>query len=413
MGASDRGNGVKLSGFKLILSGLLVVFAAITASFLIWRGSEIAQPVSKEEDLTPWIEALRNVDLPDDLDSQSANRIVYQSTLDDGLVQKLKTLFRRYRPDLGSAVVMDAQTGAILGWWNHGQTIEDQQAWHRLAVFPAASVFKIVTAAAALDHAKLSATDMIGYNGANHTLYRRNVKENDVNRWTRFVPLTDAFAKSINTVFGKLGIFHLGPEIINDYATRFGFNRNSLTQIPFEWGRMHADLSDLWTLAEVSSGFTRESTLSPLHGALIAAAVAQNGTMPMPHLLLDAELGGERMSYEMPKAPVPFLNPHAAQELKTLMRHTIVAGTSRKSFRQVFRTGELKQLLAGGKTGSLDAHALNGRTDWFVGYLESDHRQYAISVVTLHREQWRVKSSLLAGLIMEYLLEAEVPTRAR
>ncbi|MCX7979282.1 MAG: penicillin-binding transpeptidase domain-containing protein, partial [Bdellovibrionaceae bacterium] len=97
-------------------------------------------------------------------------------------------------------------------------------------------MFKIVTAAAAIDHAGLHPTTVLKFNGGNYTLYKRNVLSDTVNRWTRSVTLREAFARSFNTPFGRIGIEALSPEVINDYASRFMFNQTIPSDIPVEMG---------------------------------------------------------------------------------------------------------------------------------------------------------------------------------
>ena len=105
------------------------------------------------------------------------------------------------------------------------------------ATFPVASVFKVVTASAAIDGKKAGTETVIPFNGANHTLYKRNAMDDTrVNRWTQKMTMREAFSRSVNTFFGKLGLFYVGPEALMKYAEKYQFNRSIRADIPIDMG---------------------------------------------------------------------------------------------------------------------------------------------------------------------------------
>ncbi|GIS91646.1 MAG: hypothetical protein CM1200mP20_16870 [Pseudomonadota bacterium] len=59
----------------------------------------------------------------------------------------------------------------------------------------------------------------IPFNGKTTSLYRKNVLHHKNNKWTRHLPLSASFGKSVNTVFGRLGLEYVGGEGLLDYAT--------------------------------------------------------------------------------------------------------------------------------------------------------------------------------------------------
>jgi cell division protein FtsI/penicillin-binding protein 2 len=221
------------------------------------------------------------VNIPDLKSTQLNAKIQY--TIDFDLQQKMQDLFAQYRPDYGAFVAVNANTGRVIVMVD---TIKngDPTLGHLAlqARFPAASVFKTVTAAAAIDQRLLTADTVIPFNGASNTLYRRNVRDTKVNRWTRFMPLKDAFAHSVNTVFGKVGAFFLGRENLLGYAERFGFNREIPSDLPLTMSMTRIDESEPWSLVEAASGFTLQTTMSPLQGALIASSVVNHGSIMEP-----------------------------------------------------------------------------------------------------------------------------------
>ncbi len=76
-------------------------------------------------------------------------------TIDQDLQAESEKLLKAYKPDFGALVILDANTGAVRAM---ASVEEGKPATDNLTLrgtYPAASVFKIVTATAALDRYKL------------------------------------------------------------------------------------------------------------------------------------------------------------------------------------------------------------------------------------------------------------------
>ena len=114
--------------------------------------------------------------------------------------------------------------------------------------FPAASISKIITAVAALNEHKANGSTVIPFNGKSTSLYKKELWFNHKkNKWTRNFTLDQAFANSVNTIFGRLGAIELGGETMLEYAYRLGFNGRFASDILFENGRIEIDPNDPWT----------------------------------------------------------------------------------------------------------------------------------------------------------------------
>ena len=323
-------------------------------------------------------------------------RAIVQYSFDAKLQDEMEKLFQSYRPDYGAFVAIDATTGRVLSMisYNHANKKVPGNLALR-ATFPSASVFKVVTAAAAIAEKNFSADTTISFNGQNHTLYRSNIIKNRVTRWTRHMTLKEAFANSVNTVFGRIGAFTVGADELRDYAGRFGFNRKIAADMPMQEG--HCEITDEpWALAETASGYTRDNTMSPLQGALIAAAVANDGVMMEPYAVESIHrMDGSQIYASSPQVSQLTVDPRTASEIRSLMRETVASGTSRKTFRG-FAKGAYGTLDVGGKTGSLTGTDPQGKYDWFIGFARGSHQKIAIAALTVHEKLWRVKSSWLA-----------------
>lgn len=320
----------------------------------------------------------------------------------------MEKLFKAYRPDYGAFVAMDATTGQILSLVSYSRNANDLGHLALKATYPAASIFKIVTAAAAIDRNRMTPETEIAYNGGNHTLYKRNVTGVLENRWTRRVTLSEAFAKSINSVFAKVGLYRLQPPDLMEYASRFQFNQPIPSDMPVEKAFFDLPENDEWAIAEAASGFNRIATLSPLQGALMAAAVANDGVMMSPYLVERMFATEEGLLYNAQPAEVAVaVSPETAKALRTLMHDTVKIGTSRSVFRQLFRKKGYDDLDVGGKTGSLAGFSPKGKYDWFVGYARRGDRKIAVSALTINEEKWQVKSSYLAKEFIAHYFKGE------
>lgn len=308
-------------------------------------------------------------------------RTTLDSDLQRYLFENLNRSYARYI----AVVVMEPDTGRVLAMVGYDR--EDPRNDPCLdSHFPAASIFKIVTAAAAIEKQGFQPDSSIAYSGRKYTLYKFQLEKNSKRR-TRSVSFRDSFAQSINPVFGKLGRHYLGKEVLQDYAEAFGFNRSfhfevalppseiAIQETPYHW-------------AEIASGFNRQTTISPMHGAMIAAAVENGGCLMTP-ILVEAIADKEKNTVYR-SAPSPIgraISADASRTLQGLMHETVASGTCRKTFRQADRDPVLSRLRIGGKTGSINSrnHSYR-RYDWFVGFAgeKEGEAAIAISAVVVH-----------------------------
>lgn len=355
--------------------------------------------------------AIARNEFPDEFDLEidgEIKAVKVEYTLNENAQNLMQKLLRRYQPDYAAFVAIDAKTGRILALASHSRVKSGIDNLALRATFPAASIFKIVTASAAIDLKKARHDTVVPFNGGLYTLYRKNLENDKINRWTRMMTMREAFARSVNMFFGKLGLYHVGPEDLYRYGERFLFNRQIPADIPVQAGLARFDLNDPWSVVSAASGFTHDNTLSPLHGALIAAAIANDGVMMAPFLIesltpVDSPEAIYRASEQQASVVV---DPQSAEELRVLFQETIRSGTSRKSFRQIARKPSFEEVEFGGKTGSLTGQDPKGKCDWFVGYARYRDQRIAVAALTVNEKKWRVKSSMLANLFFQnYLTE--------
>ena len=329
---------------------------------------------------------------------------VLRYTLDPRINDYVHSLLKRYRPDYAAVVVIEPNTGRVLSIASNTRAEEPVGNLALHSGFPASSIFKIVTAAAAMEKGVANPTTQYRYNGKKISLYKKNILRHEDNKWTQKVSLSKAFAQSINTVFGKMGVFHVGGPALHHYASQFGFDKPwqlDLSIAPSETG---FDNDDDWAIAQSASGFTRITTLSPLHAAMISSAIVNDGIMVEPYLVDFAHHPNGPILYTPKSTSSRAIDPETAKKMRVLMRATVKHGTARKSFREFFK-GDYEKLDVGGKTGSLTGYDPKGKTEWFVGYGDSGKQKLAIAAVVVNKKKWYVKPSYLARKILEKYFE--------
>ena len=131
------------------------------------------------------------------------------------------------RPLYGVFAAMEPDTGrvvALVGYRRGGES----DPWLPLkAIYPAASLIKVVTASAAIERGNVS-QDEISYRGGIYGITRRGSTPGTGGGIPKMT-LEEAIARSANAVFGKVAVNHVGGPVLEEYLTKFGFGE----KIPF------------------------------------------------------------------------------------------------------------------------------------------------------------------------------------
>jgi cell division protein FtsI/penicillin-binding protein 2 len=144
--------------------------------------------------------------------------------------------------------------------------------------------------------------------------------------------------------------------------------------------------------------------MSPVQGAMIAAAVANDGQLVIPYMVESVSDDKGDVLYEgetLTRGTI--MTAESARKVRELMGQTVTAGTSRRSFRPIMKDRKYRELEMGGKTGHLTGDNPKGRTDWFVGYAMDEDRKVSVAAVTVNKKFWTVKSAHLGqSMFMKY-----------
>jgi penicillin-binding protein A len=396
----------QLSKTLMLLCASAVVIVTATAMSWTKITDDLIAPAEKiSELLSEKISAnLVKNDFSNDIvvgPNNEQEKFTVSYTLDEDLQIEAQTLLKRYKPDYAAIFMYDVKTGEVLAMSSWQKSDPKAENWNLRASFPAASIFKIVTASAAVDHAGFEPDRKIAFNGSNYTLYKRNVLSEQINKWTRFVTLKDAFARSLNTAFGRLTLENLDSKSLAEYSERFQFNKKIETDFEFEPSTAVIPDDNAYKLTQAASGFTRDNTMSPVHGAMLASTIVNKGSMVTPFIVKEITDQNGLVIYKPGIIqPIQVMKPESANKIEQMMEQTVLSGTSRKAFRKILKERKFKEIEMGGKTGHLTGTNPKGRTDWFVGYAsDNENNTVALAAITVNIKTWTVKSSSLAEMM--------------
>jgi penicillin-binding protein A len=338
------------------------------------------------------------------------------TSIDMPLQDYISSLLKRSLTVEAAVVVLNPANGQILSMASHsGREGDPGENLCLNASFPAASLFKIVSAAAALEKAGFHPDQALYFLGGSHTLYKSQLKETKKRSGTE-TSLRKAFAKSINAVFGKMGAHDLGVEILAEYSNRFLFNQMIPFDLPLAMSTMSVP-EDPFGLAEVASGFNKETLISPLHAALLASAIANDGTMMAPWLVKEISDSTGRVLYEgEPAELVSPIGVDTAKDLRILMRDTVLYGTCRRTLGSLLKKRNFKDVELGAKTGTINDRMGQFRIDWLTAYALPAHRKeegISIAVLAVHGEKLGIRSNELARIIIDHQVSSAALRKAK
>ncbi|WP_129127274.1 penicillin-binding transpeptidase domain-containing protein [Geomonas oryzae] len=321
-------------------------------------------------------------------------------SIDAEVQQKVAKLFADYKVPYGLFVAMDPKTGRILAAVSHSAS---RPGWEKDAnyhLYPMASLFKIVTATAALEEKKVGPQTPFAFNGkltSESPKYWR-VKPG---RGNQTMPLSLAMGKSVNPVYGRLAGEVVGRDPLLLYAGRYGFNQPMFPSSPIAASTAPAP-GTIDELMRMGAGLNREVKISPFHAAAIMASVANGGVMMAPSLA--SEIRDAKGSVVFTQKPQPLrtvMTPQTAQSLAQMLATTVESGTSRRAFHDRRGRRMLASVRIAAKTGSIDGTDPAGHYSWFAAYAPMEDPQIALAALVINENKWRIKATTVGEQALE------------
>ena len=412
---------VPLLGLYAGSSFLILLIFFFTGSWIFAHLGELdykGVKKRKKEDVTP--ERLIKAQLPSLLSnmkldsslvkgeyiiSNGGTKLKVETSLDMDLQNYIINLLQRSLTFQAAVVVLRSDNGQILAMADY----EDHSSKEReniclKADFPAASLFKIVVAAAAIEAKGFTPKKPLTYKGGKYTLYKSQLKRHDSGRYTRKTSFEKAFSRSINPVFGKIGIYDLGKKLMTEYADRFLFNQTIPFDLPLGMSSIEVP-DDEFGLAEIASGFNKRTLISPLHAVLITSAVANKGKIMEPWLIrMISDESGKIIYRAKPSRLTRPIEDKTAKNLMILMEDTVRYGTCHKAFRSMRRKKVFKNIRMGAKSGTINDPFDQYKYDWLTAYALPNNGQegICIAVLAIHGKKLGIRAKDLAKYIIDH-----------
>lgn len=300
----------------------------------------------------------------------------------------------------GAVVALRPQTGAVEVMAStpsfNANALTSQAAYERITKEPGAplvnravqygyapgSTFKVVTATAAIDTGQFTPESTVS--GRNEVVISGVPLKNDDNESYGQITLTEALAHSVNTVYAQVAE-RLGKATMAHYMRRFGFDRKPQLDYPAEEmsasgeylpnGELISPTSPYADVGRMGIGQDKLA-VTPLQMAEVAAAVANHGTLMVPHLTSAiVEPDGHVLQRVSPKVQSVVMRSSTAAAVTSMMEAVIYSPGATGTGAQI------PGVRVAGKTGTAETQygtALNNV--WFIAFAPAQDPTVAVAV---------------------------------
>lgn len=270
-------------------------------------------------------------------------------------------------------------------------------------IYPPGSVFKLVTAAAALENGYRPSSMVPGTPSLDLPQTDRDLPNlNGSSCGGDRVTLTQALMVSCNVAFGHLGL-KLGEDTLREFAEKFGFGERWLKGLgPQAISNFPDDAEGPLTAYSAIGQY--EVAASVLQMAQVVSTIANGGQGMVPYIVdevraPDTTVLDKTSSEEMPQRA---MSGSAAGELTDMMVEVVTAGTG--------TTAQISNVAVAGKTGTAQSQAERPPYAWFVSFAPADDPEVAVAVMVEDAGVARdaISGSGLAAPIARAVMEAVV-----
>lgn len=299
--------------------------------------------------------------------------------------RELERIMEKFHPLGGSVIVLNPSTGQILAMASRPSfdLNETSQTDGRIKrnraitdLIEPGSVFKIITASAALEESDISEADRFfcengAYRVANHTLH-----DHKPHGWLTF---REVFEKSSNIGVTKVAQ-QIGADLLYKYIKRFGFGAKLGIDLPGEIAGMlkHPKHWSGVSIGAIPIG--QEVGVTVLQLASAISVIANQGKLMKPYVV--SEIQDEFGSSIKQFSPLPIsqvISPNTANRLKEILAGVVENGTGSRA--------AIKGLRVAGKTGTAQKLEPDGSYSHrkfiasFIGFAPVDNPKIAVAVV--------------------------------
>ncbi len=309
----------------------------------------------------------------------------------------------------GAIVVMEPSTGRILALqaypdfdpntvaqnWEFLKDDEDSSLVNRATqgLYPPGSTFKVITALAALQY--YNDWKDFTYECTGEAVFENKVIHCYNNRVHGTVDMKKAIATSCNCYFAELGK-RVGAENIRKKAEDFYFNEN----YPFVLAHSTSQVtlqkkSEENEIVETAIG-QGKTLATPLHMAMIASAIANDGIMMKPYIVDHIQYyNGDISKTTVPEKLKQIISVEEADIITDMMISCVAEGTG--------TAAQIYGVDVAGKTGTAE-NATGSDHSWFIGFAPANDPKIAVAVMIENANQGG-SATPIAGKVLQAALQ--------
>ena len=297
--------------------------------------------------------------------------------------EELQWALTQFRAQSGTIIVMDPRTGEILAMANsptfdpNDLSKADMAAVQNTAIsaqYEPGSVFKMITAAAALDSGVVTPTQKLTDTGS--IAVGQHVILNSDRVAHGAVDMTEALARSLNVITSQWALL-LGQKQFYQYVERFGFGQVTEVDLADEvYGLIKKPGTLDWSLSDLgTNSFGQGLAVTPIQMANAIASIANGGKLMRPYIVKARVLDGQVQLTE-PTVLGTTIRPETAKALTEILVDIVTDGSS---------AAAVPGYRIAGKSGTAQIPTEEGYTEdetivTFAGYAPADDPRFVILV---------------------------------
>jgi len=296
---------------------------------------------------------------------------------------ELRRAMELYNAAAGTIIVLEPKTGEVLAMAN-APTFDPNEfskaeaaALTNAAVnaqYEPGSVFKIITAAAALDTGVITPTQKLTDTGS-IAVGQRVILNSDRAGYGQ-VDMTEALARSLNVITAQWALA-LGPRQFYQYIERFGFSKVTEIDLAGEvYGLVKKPGTPNWSPADLgTNSFGQGLAVTTIQMASATAAIANGGKLMRPYIVKARVLDGQVQMTE-PTVLGVAIRPETAKELTDILVGVVEQGN---------QAAGVHGYRVAGKSGTAQIPTEQGYTEddtivTFAGFAPADDPRFVILV---------------------------------
>jgi cell division protein FtsI (penicillin-binding protein 3) len=300
----------------------------------------------------------------------------------------LKKQVEKYQADSGMALVMEPYTGEVYAMANFPQfnpnkyqAYKKEKRRNRIIThsYEPGSIFKPITAAAALDSGEIQSPDALFFCENGRFRIKSKTYREAANHKFDWLSLQGIIAKSSN--IGSIKIAQtLGPDSFYKYIRKFGFGKKTGIDLPGESAGLLKMRSKWSGLSLPSISFGHEIGVTPIQMASAWSAIANGGNLVLPQVTKLILKNGQVEKSFKPKIIRRVISEKTSRQMIEVLKNAVKNGTGSSAAVPGFETA--------GKTGTAQMFDKKSGTYFknkylasFVGFVPADAPKIVVLVM--------------------------------